>query len=457
MHSLLVALLLSADLTPQMQLTMDRISAQSLRGHLSFIASDLLEGRATPSRGLDLAAEYIAAQFRRAGLEPVGDDGYFQTATLIQREPNWEGFEMTVTSGAKTIRIDKSEAYLLPESALNLHDVPIVVADQSAETRGKVVFLPNPRGRGNFDQPALAIANSANIPTGPLIRDPEAGPGRGAMNVVNKPELAAFLKENPDARLSVHMAASVEKPVKVHNVAGVLRGSDPQLKDTYVMLTAHYDHLGTRSTGDDKIFNGANDDGSGTVSVVEIAGAIAALDRHPARSILFMTFFGEERGLVGSRYYGRHPLVPLEKTVADLNLEQIGRTDATDGPQIGTASITGFDFSELPGILADAGKIAGIKVYKNEQASDPYFARSDNQALADVGIPAHTLCVAFDYPDYHKVGDHWDKVDYANMAKVDRSVALALLHVASDAPPPKWNEGNPKAKKYVDAAKKLHP
>jgi hypothetical protein len=460
MHSLLLALLLSADLTPQMQSAMDHISAQSLRGHLSFLASDLLEGRATPSRGLDLAAEYIAAQFRRAGLEPVGDEEYFQTATLLEREPNWDGFEMTITSGARTIHIDRTEAYLVPESALNLHDVPIVIADQNtpaADTRSKVVFVANPRGRGNFDQPALVITASANIPTGPQIRDPEAGPGRGAMNVVNKPDLAAFLKDNPEARISVHMAAPIEKPVKVHNVAGLLRGSDPQLKDTYVMLTAHYDHLGTRATGDDRIFNGANDDGSGTVSVVEIAGALAAQDRHPARSILFMTFFGEERGLVGSRYYGRHPLVPLEKTVADLNLEQIGRTDATDGPQIGTASITGFDFSELPGILADAGKVAGIRVYKNEQASDPYFARSDNQALADVGIPAHTLCVAFDYPDYHKVGDHWEKVDYTNMAKVDRAVALALLHVASDAPPPKWNEANPKAKKYVEAAKRLHP
>lgn len=460
MYSLFVALLLSADLSPQMQSTMDRISAQSLRGHLSFIASDLLEGRATPSRGLDIAAEYIAAQFRRAGLEPVGDDGYFQTATLLQREPNWEGFEMTVTAGDKTIRIEKSEAYLLPDSALNLRDVPIVIADQNAQavqTRGKVVFEMNPRSRGNFDQPALVLTASANIPTGPQIRDPEAGPGRGSMNMVNKPELGAFLKEHPDARLTVHMAAPIERPVKVHNVAGLLRGSDPKLSDTYVLLTAHYDHVGTRATGDDKIFNGANDDGSGTVSVVEIAAAIAALNPHPKRSILFMTFFGEERGLVGSRYYGRHPLVPLENTVADLNLEQIGRTDATDGPQVGTASITGYDFSELPGILADAGKITGIKVYKNEQASDAYFGRSDNQALADVGIPAHTLCVAFDYPDYHKVGDHWEKIDYGNMTKVDRTVALALLQLASDAPPPKWNESNPKAKKYVDAAKKLRP
>jgi hypothetical protein len=221
MHSFLVALLLTADLSPQTQTILDHISAQSLRGHLSFIASDLLEGRATPSRGLDLAAEYIAAQFRRAGLEPVGDDGYFQTATLIQREPNWDGFEMTITSGAKTIRIDKTEAYLLPGAALNLRDVPIIIADQNtlpSDTRGKAVFLSTPRGRGNFDQPALILAASTNIPTGPQIRDPEAGPSRGSINLINKPDLATFLKDNPEARLSVHMAAPIERPVKVHNV-----------------------------------------------------------------------------------------------------------------------------------------------------------------------------------------------------------------------------------------------
>src|SRR5947208_17165032 len=88
-----------AELPADWKLAVDRISAASLRGHLSFIASDLLEGRATPSRGLDMAAEYIAAQFRRAGLEPVGDHGYFQTAALVEREPNWDGFEMTVTDG----------------------------------------------------------------------------------------------------------------------------------------------------------------------------------------------------------------------------------------------------------------------------------------------------------------------------------------------------------------------
>jgi Zn-dependent M28 family amino/carboxypeptidase len=222
------------------------------------------------------------------------------------------------------------------------------------------------------------------------------------------------------------------------------------------MLTAHYDHVGMGGSGPDKIFNGANDDGSGTVSVMEVASAIAAQNPHPKRSILFMTFFGEEMGDLGSHYYGRHPLVPLANTIADLNLEQIGRTDDSEGPQVGTATVTGFDFSDMTKVLRDAGALTGIKVYKNEKNSDPYFARSDNQALADMGVPAHTLGVAFEFPDYHGVGDEWQKIDYANMAKVDRAVAIALLHFASDAPPPQWNASNPRTKKYVEAAAKLH-
>jgi hypothetical protein len=450
-------------LTPEMQAVMDRISAASLRGHLSFIASDLLEGRATPSRGLDLAAEYIAAQFRRAGLEPVGDDGYFQTATLSIREPNWDGFQMTITAGGKTLKIDPGEVYLTPDAALNLNDTPILSVEVNTPitpdlVNGKVVYVSNPRAARGLQgyQPALVLSSARELPTRPNVRDPEAGARGFAMNVIARTDVAELLSGGKEARITVHMAAARERPVKVRNVAGLLRGSDPSLRDTYVMLTAHYDHIGTRATGEDRIFNGANDDGSGTVSVVEIASALGALDPRPKRSILFMTFFGEEIGLVGSRYYGRHPIVPLTKTIADLNLEQVGRTDATNGRQTGTATITGFDFSDVAKVLLEAGQLAGIKIYKDNDSSDPYFARSDNQALADVGVPAHTLCVAFAYSDYHGVGDHWEKIDYDNMAKVDRAVALGLLHMASEAHPPRWNESDPGAKKYVEAEKKLH-
>lgn len=325
-----------ADLTPERRAALEQVSANSLRGHLSFIASDLLEGRGTPSRGLDIAAEYIAAQFRRAGLEPKGDDGYFQTTTAT------------------------------------------------------------PRG--------------------------------------------------------------AEKLEKVRNVIGLLRGSDPTLKDTYILVTAHYDHLGTRQTpeGNSVIYNGADDDGSGTVSVIELASALSSMKTRPKRSILFMTFFGEERGMLGSRYYGAHPAVPVAKTIADINLEQIGRTDDTEGPRMAGASMTGFDFSDLGPIFQEAGKAVGVSVSKHPRNSDAFFSRSDNQAMADLGVPAHTLCTAYMFPDYHRPGDHWDKVDYDNMAKVDRMVALGLLMLADSSIEPHWNADNPKAARYLEAWKTLH-
>jgi peptidase M28-like protein len=448
-------------LTPEMQAVVSHISADSLRGHLSFIASDLLEGRATPSRGLDVAADYIAAQFRRAGLEPAGDDGYFQTATLTVREPNWDGFEMTVTGGGKTTTLTKSQVYLMPDAALDLDNVEVVPVDGSHSVspefvNGKAVLVTDQRAMARLQgsEPALVLSlrDSLGGAAAPQVRDPEISRRGPLSGVITRRSLADLAGETP-ARVTIHMAAPFERRVKVRNVAGILRGSDPSLQDTYVMLTAHYDHVGVRA--DNRVYNGANDDGSGTVSVIEIGGALATMNPHPKRSILFVAFFGEERGLLGSRYYGRHPLVPLDKTVADLNLEQIGRTDASNGAQVGTVSITGFDFSDLPRIVADAGQLAGVRVYKDNQASDAYFARSDNQALADAGIPAHTLCVAFEFPDYHAVGDHWDKIDYANMALVDDAVAIALLRLASDSPPPKWNESYPAARRYAEAARKV--
>jgi len=440
---------------------MDHISADSLRGNLSFLASDLLEGRATPSRGLDLAAEYIAAQFRRAGLEPAGDDGYFQTATVTVREPNREGFAMTVSAGERTITVAPEEAYVLPAGPLRLDNAELVIVDGSqpltAEAvNGKAVLVTGQRIR--FPQgarPTVVFTITQALPSGPQVTNGPAPVVTAA--VVVKPELTDFVRGAVDVRITLHVGAASEKTATVRNVAAILRGSDPELKNTYVLLSSHYDHLGLAASGEDRIYNGANDDGSGSSSVIEIAGALAALPVHPRRSILFVLFFGEERGLWGSRYFAAHPLVPPAQTIAGLNLEQVGRTDAADGPQIKTASITGFDFSDVPGILADAAQAAGVKVYKNARNSDAYFGRSDNQSLADLGIPAHTLCVAYDFPDYHKVSDTWDKIDYDNMAAVDRAVTLGMLRLASDAAPPKWNDQYAPARRYVDAARRLHP
>ena len=367
-------------ISPEIRDALDRISSDSLRGHLSFIASDLLEGRNTPSRGLDMAAEYIAAQFRRAGLEPAGDDrnnSYFQTSEWSVGAVRNNSVELSVDNDIQKFRA--------------------------------------------------------------------------------RPDQLASIGVNIDPNAEASTSGSEKQVVRLRNVVGLLRGSDPALKDSYVIVSAHYDHIGVKPSGEgDRINNGANDDGSGVVSVIELASALANLKQKPKRSVVFITWFGEEKGLQGSRYYGRHPIFPLDKTVAMINLEHMGRTDDNEGLKLNSATMTGFDFTDLGHIFRSAGLKTGINVYKDEKNSDAFFSRSDNQALADAGVPAHTLCVAFIFPDYHAVGDHWDKIDYSNLAKVDRMIALSLLTIANNADEPKWNEANTKTRKYVEAWKRLH-
>jgi Zn-dependent M28 family amino/carboxypeptidase len=251
--------------------------------------------------------------------------------------------------------------------------------------------------------------------------------------------------------ISLHIAAPKAQPVKLRNVVGLLRGSDPELKDTYLLVTGHYDHLGTRDNGTpDHIYNGANDDASGTSSVIEIANALSGLPR-PKRSILFMTVFGEELGDLGSQYYAKHPIFPLAKTIVDLNLEQLGRTDDTEGPRVGALTFTGFDYTDLPAFFARAAELTGVKATKHPTNSDSFFRRSDNAAFADAGVPSTTIAVAFDFPDYHKPSDEWLKLDYDNMAKVDRTIALVMIDIANNATAPQWDAANPKTAQFVKA------
>src|SRR5215831_5370 len=488
----------AAAVAPKVKAALNRISADSLRGHLSFIASDLLEGRNTPSRGLDIAAEYIAAQFRRAGLEPAGDDGYFQTADWLVSEKDPSGYKFEITSDNQTINVDSQQfrmdfpRTMAPIADLHKLDLFKIAYDDraalesftSAAILGRVILteLPDLRRQPPARAAELAQAEKAFLDKmaslkASLIISVSKSPVGAAGGLVDTQTAQTPAAQTPiirvfnsdlaklyealapgasSAAVTAHLSVT-EARVKVRNVVGLLRGSDPELKDTYVLVTAHYDHLGMKASGEgDRIFNGANDDGSGTVSVIELASALARISPRPKRSLVFMTFFGEEKGLLGSRYYGRHPIFPIDRTVADINLEQVGRTDSTEGPQVSTASVTGFDYSEVGQILQQAGTAMGIKVYKHERNSDAYFGASDNQALADQGVPAHTLCVAYAYPDYHGVGDHWDKIDYNNMEKVDRMVGLAVVMIATNPQPPKWNQSNPRAARYLEAWNKLH-
>lgn len=461
-----------------------RLTANDLKADVSFLASDALQGRGTPSPGLDIAAEFVAAEFRRAGLEAAGDDGYFQTAKYVSVTPNLDGLRLTLEIGGQPVQAEKGSLALQEPAAADLDKVPVFKTTTGGsssvteeQVRGKVLVIQLPApgegrggGRGAFaalrlipglgeKHPALILLLGSGGPRGgnPSARLREAAPPPSVpvVMVTDGPlreSLAAARPGPVDATISAHIAAPSVAPVKLRNVVGVLRGSDPALKETYVMLTAHYDHLGVRGAGEgDHIYNGANDDASGTASVIEVAHTLASLPVRPKRSIVFVGLFGEELGLLGSRYYAAHPVFPLSKTVADINLEQLGRTDDVTGPRVGLVNLTGYDFTSLTGVFRKAGKETGIKVVKDEESSDQFFARSDNQAFADAGIPSHTLSVGYVFPDYHQPGDKWQKIDYENMAKVDRTVALAVFLVADDPEAPQWNAANPKTERYVHA------
>lgn len=342
-------------LSPAEQALAGRVSVERLRTDLYYLASDELAGRATPSPGLEAAAQYIAAAFREAGLTPAVDGGFFQ-------DSEWRMVEV--------------------------------------ERRGRIARRPTP----------------------------------------------------------VETAPEAEGPVfTLRNVIGVLPGSDPLLRDEYVMVSAHYDHVGIRSGAyPDSIYNGADDNASGTVTVMELARALAVSPDRPRRSILFVAWFGEEMGLLGSQWYATHPVFPLEKTVAVVNLEMTGRTDGDGGDQTNRVSFTGFDFSDLPALFVPIGQAMGIEVFKHEQNSDRYFFASDNIALARTGVVAHTISGLFEYPDYHQPGDHADKIDYEDMGRTARLLAVGLHRLADRDPVPRWDASKERVAEFVAAWQKLH-
>ena len=465
-----------------------RLRANDLKADVSFLASDALQGRATPSPGLDMAAEYIAAQFRRAGLEPVGDDGYFQNASFQSVKPNPDGVTFaldTAKAGEGTLAIQEAVASDLNRAAafkVMLSDTAALEALTAEQVRGKVLLIEVPDGAGGGGgmagvqaqrrfltlaaklEPAMVVmVRAAAQQTNPNARVPlrdatAPAPKVPVLSVWDKAihDYVAAAKPGPmEATVSAHVAAPIVTPVKLRNVAGVLRGADPQLKDTYVIVTGHYDHLGVRPNAQgDGIYNGANDDASGTASVIAVAGALAELEEKPKRTIVFVTVFGEEAGGLGARWYTSHPIFPIAKTVADINLEQLGRTDDSEGPKVAQFNLTGFDYTDIAATFAKAGALTGVQVIKHERNSDAFFGRSDNATFADAGIPSTTLSVSYVFPDYHQPGDEWQKLDYDNLAKVDVTVALGILDMANSAQAPQWNQENPKTARYVQVREK---
>ncbi|MCE9603003.1 MAG: M20/M25/M40 family metallo-hydrolase [Gemmatimonadetes bacterium] len=228
-----------------------------------------------------------------------------------------------------------------------------------------------------------------------------------------------------------------EKRRSAANVVGLLRGSDPALRDEYVIVGAHYDHLGVngaRAVDGDSIFNGADDDASGVVAMLETARQLSE-GRAPKRSVIFVAFIGEENGMTGTTWFIRNPPRPLTQVVADLQVEMIGRPDSVAGGP-GKGWLTGFERSTMGELLS----AAGVALIADPRPAQNFFMRSDNYPFALEGIPAHTISSFGGHTDYHGVNDEVDRMDLEHVAAVINAAAKAV-RVLADGERVTWKEG----------------
>lgn len=233
------------------------------------------------------------------------------------------------------------------------------------------------------------------------------------------------------------------------NVVALLEGADPQLKNEVVVVTSHYDHVGIGqpdSTGD-RIYNGADDDGSGTVGLLNMARAFADAEKKgvkPKRSILFVNVSGEEKGLLGSRYYSDHPVVPMEKTIANINVDMIGRVD----PEYEKKGIEEYSYiiggkiisSQLDSLLVEANKRSGnIELssrYNDLNDPNQFYRRSDHWNFGRLGVPFVFFFTGV-HEDYHRPSDEIEKIRFDKMAKIVRTMYATTVLVANTEKAPK--------------------
>ena len=219
-----------------------------------------------------------------------------------------------------------------------------------------------------------------------------------------------------------------------YNAVGILKGSDPS--GEAILISAHLDHLGRRETapGDDKVFNGADDDASGTVAVIELAGVLARRGQ-PKRTIIFACYGSEEIGGFGARHVRDHPPVPLPKIVANVQFEMIGRPDPDVAPK--TLWLTGYERSDLGPTLASRG----ARLVQDPHPAQKFFQRSDNYTMALEGVVAHTVSSYGLHKEYHQPSDETRMIDYAHMTESIASMVEPLAWLANATFKPAWKPG----------------
>lgn len=489
----------------------EAVTAVQLRDYLIFIASDELEGRNTPSRGLDTAALYLASHLSRWGLRPAGDNGtYFQRIALrrtlidaaqTKAEINGQAFNYgkdflaSLAAGSASGRlVFVGHGWAIKSKNLNAY--------KGIDVRGKIIVhiggfpkgvtfhdLTGKQGEewdnaysygqrngalgriiipafqnlasweqsrheaeeeGSVEVEKFVSSEAAPIPA--ITASPRmlaalfGGESRHGAQIFNATATGETI-EPFDFSLGKKVSFTIGVKTKTEytqNVVAVMEGSDPTLKSEYVAIGAHYDHVGIGTpVNGDAIYNGADDDGSGTVSVMAMAEAFSQGPR-PRRSILFIWHAGEERGLWGSRYFTLNPTVPIDKIVADLNIDMIGRCkkagdsdpQKSDMPEPNEVFLIGpkvmsTELFELSESVNRA--FLNLKFnYRYDDVKEPnqYFFRSDHFNYARKGIPI-IFYMDGDHPDYHKPSDSIEKIDFDYMERVARTIFATAWELAN--------------------------
>lgn len=237
---------------------------------------------------------------------------------------------------------------------------------------------------------------------------------------------------------NIEISASTTASAKTYtwNAMGKITGTDPKLGSEVILLSSHLDHLGVRESapGDDKIFNGADDDASGTVAVIELARVLAA-GKKPKRTVYFVCFGSEEAGGHGARWFVENMPFAKEKLIANLEFEMIGRPDAKVKPE--ELWLTGYERSNLGPELAKRG----AKLVQDPHPEQNFFQRSDNIQLARAGIIAHTVSSFGLHTDYHHASDAVNTIDFAHMTRSINSMAGPIVWLINSGFTPTWNAG----------------
>lgn len=445
------------------------ITGDTLKEYLTYIASDELQGRDTPSPGLDLAAEYIAKHLKEWGAKPAGDNGtYFQNMTLERN--SYDRAASQITAGDTTYTMDK-DFLVFGGSSTRISGNMIFITQKAEfyEVRGKIVVLAAklaPEADLMVKSGATAVMIASEYagdswksfvsgvrqfaggfrPAGPAAPAGTEGP-KVAPKISISADVYKQLFGQSETRAQITIVASKETTI-ARNVCAISEGSDPKLKAEYVAIGAHYDHVGMNPNlpGPDKIYNGADDDGSGTVAVMNIAKAFLTCPTKPKRSILFVWHCGEEKGLWGSDYYNSHLTVPKGSIVAQLNIDMIGRSRKPDDKDPRNNSLTGTNAIYVIGTTMMSTRLGEIvhgvnakylnleynKKYDDPKDPNQFFYRSDHYNYAKNGIP---ICFWFDgeHEDYHQVGDEVSKIDFSKMEKIARTVFITGVTVANEA------------------------